>query len=119
MDRTQAGRVESINTSNGGVPKGPRPSANVAADGIAGDRQRDLRFHGGPTRAVSLYSLERVQALRRAYDATMTDKGFREDARQRKLEVDPRTGEYVEGVIRTIAALPEDLIAKAAQMTRK
>jgi MOSC domain-containing protein YiiM len=58
------GTVHSINTSNGGVPKLPQPAASVTVDGIAGDRQRDRRYHGGPTRAVSLYSLERIRALR-------------------------------------------------------
>jgi MOSC domain-containing protein YiiM len=59
-----AGTVHSINTSKGGVPKLPQPEAAVTADGIVGDRQRDRRYHGGPLRAVSLYSLERIQALR-------------------------------------------------------
>jgi MOSC domain-containing protein YiiM len=45
------------------VPKEPRPSARVETEGVEGDRQRDRRYHGGPDRAVSLYSLERVQAL--------------------------------------------------------
>lgn len=58
-----SGTVHSINTSRGGVPKLPRPEAAVTADGLAGDRQRDRRYHGGPMRAVSLYSLERVLAL--------------------------------------------------------
>jgi MOSC domain-containing protein YiiM len=58
-----AGAVHSINTSKGGVPKLPQPEAPVTADGIAGDRQRDRRYHGGPLRAVSLYSLERIRAL--------------------------------------------------------
>jgi len=31
--------------------------------GVRGDKQRDRRFHGGPRRAVSLYSYERIQAL--------------------------------------------------------
>jgi hypothetical protein len=57
--------------------------------------------------------------LRRAFDATMKDSSFLEEARQRKLEVDPRTGEHVEGVIRAIAGLPPEVIAKAAQMVRK
>ena len=58
------GRLEAIHTSNGGVPKHARASCRVTIDGIEGDRQRDLRFHGGPQRAVSLYSLELVDALR-------------------------------------------------------
>jgi MOSC domain-containing protein YiiM len=56
--------VHSINVSNGGVPKQPRLSAMIRTSGVGGDRQRDLRFHGGPDRAVTLYSLERIDALR-------------------------------------------------------
>jgi MOSC domain-containing protein YiiM len=31
---------------------------------VAGDRQRHLEFHGGPDRAVSVYSLDRIAQLR-------------------------------------------------------
>jgi MOSC domain-containing protein YiiM len=55
--------LHSINVSNGGVPKIARSSAAVRAGGVEGDRQRDLRYHGGPTRAVCLYSLELIRAL--------------------------------------------------------
>jgi len=58
------GRLHSINVSDGGVPKRPRESALIRATGVDGDRQRDLRYHGGPLRAVSLYSLDLIQALR-------------------------------------------------------
>jgi MOSC domain-containing protein YiiM len=54
----------SVNASDGGVPKLPIDEAHVGVNGVAGDRQRDLRFHGGPNRAVCLYSLEVIQALR-------------------------------------------------------
>jgi MOSC domain-containing protein YiiM len=57
------GTLVSINTSDGGVPKQPVDEAHVGVNGVAGDRQRDLRFHGGPNRAVCLYSLELIQAL--------------------------------------------------------
>ena len=56
--------VHSINTSDGGVPKLPRASCGVRVSGLDGDRQRDLEYHGGPERAVSLYSLELIEALR-------------------------------------------------------
>jgi MOSC domain-containing protein YiiM len=56
--------VHSINVSDGGVPKHPRESAAIRANGVEGDSQRDLRHHGGPDRAVVLYSLERIEALR-------------------------------------------------------
>jgi MOSC domain-containing protein YiiM len=57
-------KIHSLNVSNGGVPKLPVPSCEVRPSGIAGDRQRDRRYHGGPQRAVSLYSLELLEALR-------------------------------------------------------
>ena len=56
-------QIHSINVSNGGVPKQPRPACEVRFGGIVGDRQRDRRYHGGPERAVSLYSLELIAAL--------------------------------------------------------
>ena len=59
-----AGTLHSINVSDGGVPKAPRETARVRAGGVEGDRQADLRHHGGPERAVSIYSLDRIRALR-------------------------------------------------------
>src|SRR3712207_3923787 len=58
------GVVHQINVSNGGVPKLPVPEAAVTVDGVGGDRQRDLRVHGGPFRAVCLFSLEVIERLR-------------------------------------------------------
>jgi tripartite-type tricarboxylate transporter receptor subunit TctC len=90
------------------------------------DEQRNiLAFHassletGRPWLTPPNVPAERVEALRRAFDATMKDSGFLQEAKQRRLEVDPRTGEYVEGVLRSIAALPPELIAKAALMMRR
>ena len=57
-------RIHSLNISNGGVPKRPVERCEVRRLGLAGDRQRDRRYHGGPERAVSLYSLELIEALR-------------------------------------------------------
>ncbi|HMQ34628.1 MAG TPA: MOSC domain-containing protein [Chloroflexaceae bacterium] len=59
------GRVAQVNVNpRGGVPKYAVPSAEITTQGVAGDRQRDRRFHGGPQRAVSLYAVERIEALR-------------------------------------------------------
>jgi MOSC domain-containing protein YiiM len=62
---TDEGIVVSINVSPGGVPKRPVSSARVSAAGLEGDGQRDLRHHGGPDRALCLYSLDRIEALQR------------------------------------------------------
>jgi MOSC domain-containing protein YiiM len=58
------GRVQSINVSRGGVPKSPVPEAVVTESGVSGDRQEDRRYHGGVDRAVTLFSLERIDQLR-------------------------------------------------------
>ena len=59
------GRLESINSSRGGVPKTSVFEALVTKHGLDGDRQRDLRYHGGPDRAVVLFSLDLIRALQR------------------------------------------------------
>lgn len=60
---TQQGRIHQLNISAGGVPKWPVPSAVVTVEGIEGDVQRDRRHHGGPERAVCLFTLEVIQQL--------------------------------------------------------
>ena len=57
------GRLARINVSAGGVPKRPVERARVGSLGIEGDRHRNRRFHGGPGRALCLYSLEAIERL--------------------------------------------------------
>lgn len=47
----------------GGVPKHAVGGALITASGVGGDRQLDLEHHGGPERAVCLFSLERIEQL--------------------------------------------------------
>ena len=61
---TPPGRIVQINVADGGVPKLSVPSARVSRVGVAGDRQRDLRYHGGPDRAVCCLALEVIERLR-------------------------------------------------------
>ena len=62
----ETGRIHSVNASSaGGVPKSPVLAARVTEAGLEGDRQRNRRLHGGPDRALCLYSLERVEELAR------------------------------------------------------
>ncbi len=56
-------RIHQISVSNGGVPKRPLPEARVTTLGVKGDRQRNPDIHGGPDRAVCLFSLEAIKAL--------------------------------------------------------
>jgi len=59
------GTLVSINVSNGGVPKKPVTGAKVSLSGLAGDAQEDRIGHGGPERAVCIYSVERIRALQK------------------------------------------------------
>jgi MOSC domain-containing protein YiiM len=52
-----------ISISNGGVPKRALAEAELVELGLIGDVQRHTKAHGGPERALCLYSLERILAL--------------------------------------------------------
>lgn len=58
------GSVHQVSTSGGGVPKLSVQRAWVDVLGLQGDSHNDAEHHGGPERAVCLYSLERIEALR-------------------------------------------------------
>jgi MOSC domain-containing protein YiiM len=58
------GRIVQLNVSPGGLPKRPVPRARVTSLGLEGDGHRSAELHGGPERALCLYPLERIQALR-------------------------------------------------------
>ncbi len=55
---------------------------------------------------------DRVAALRRAFDATVKDKGFRADSAREKLEIDPLTGEDVQKLVEEVAHTPPDVVAR-------
>ena len=57
------GRIVQISISPGGVPKHAVASAEVTRTGVEGDAHRDLEHHGGPDRAVCLFSLELIRGL--------------------------------------------------------
>lgn len=64
MDRPSGPHVHQISVSDGGVPKCPVPEARITKEGVRGDRQAQPKYHGGPDRAVCLFSLEVIEALR-------------------------------------------------------
>ena len=63
LDNNLTGSVAAINLSNGGVPKRRVSGAQVFRSGLENDAQDDKKHHGGPERAVCLYSLERIRSL--------------------------------------------------------
>jgi tripartite-type tricarboxylate transporter receptor subunit TctC len=55
---------------------------------------------------------DRVQALRRAFDATVKDPDFLADAKKLSMEIDPLTGEQVQEVIARVMRTPEPVAAR-------
>ena len=55
--------ITHINVSNGGVPKLPIERAVIGTLGVESDLQANTEHHGGPERALCLFSLERIEAL--------------------------------------------------------
>ncbi|MGA6829285.1 MOSC domain-containing protein [Nitrospira sp. NS4] len=55
--------VHQVSVSDGGVPKKPVLEGRVTERGVEGDRQRNLKFHGGADRAVCLFSLDLIERL--------------------------------------------------------
>ena len=62
MQKSTSGRIAQLAISPGGVPKLPLGETVVDAFGLAGDQHRGSG-HGGPERAVCLYSLEVIERL--------------------------------------------------------
>lgn len=55
---------------------------------------------------------DRVNAIRRAFDATMKDKEFLAEADKLKLEIDPMSGEELARTLEQIAKTPADVVAR-------
>ena len=55
---------------------------------------------------------ERVQALRRAFDATMKDPAFIAEAEKLQLELSPMTGEAMQALVADLAATPPAIVAR-------
>jgi tripartite-type tricarboxylate transporter receptor subunit TctC len=68
---------------------------------------------GRPVSTTPGVPAERLDALRRAFDATMRDPDFREDAKRNGLEVEgPITGEEVDATLAEIYATPKAIVQK-------
>jgi len=61
--RPSYAHVHQINVSDGGIPKQPVLEAKVSKEGVEGDRQRNLKVHGGPDRAVCLFSVDLIERM--------------------------------------------------------
>ncbi len=58
----------------------------------------------------------RVTALRRAFDATMTDAGFLALAKKQKMDLNPMKGEEVQKLAASVVASPPDAVARLKEL---
>ena len=61
---------------------------------------------------------ERALALRRAFDATMRDADFLEDARRLSLDVAPVDGAEIEALLKESYAAPRAVVKLATKLLR-
>jgi len=59
---------------------------------------------------------DRVNALRRAFDATMKDPTFLAEAKKRRLLIEPMTGEKLQAIVNKTVAAPPAVVARAKKV---
>jgi tripartite-type tricarboxylate transporter receptor subunit TctC len=62
---------------------------------------------------------DRAQLLRQAFDTTMKDPDFLDEARTLNLNIDPMGGADVEALLKEIYASPRDVVDLASQLVQK
>jgi tripartite-type tricarboxylate transporter receptor subunit TctC len=73
---------------------------------------------GRPFIAPPNLSPERLKMLRDAFNATMKDPEFIAEVKQRKLDLEPETGEHLEGLIKKIYATPKPIVDKIGELIK-
>jgi tripartite-type tricarboxylate transporter receptor subunit TctC len=98
----------------------PWLGAPTIFDYLKTDEQRQvLTFFAGNTRlgrplmAPPGVPADRVEALRRAFDATMKDSAFLKEAEAMGFEVVPQTGERIAERVTAALATPKDIVRLA------
>ena len=108
------------------VERKPVPALNAPSvyDFTKTEEQRQiLDFYsssvelGRPMAAPPEVPRERLGALRRAFDATMKDAAFLEEAGKLKMAVNAQSGEELEAVLARIMRTPPDLTARTEALT--
>jgi MOSC domain-containing protein YiiM len=69
------------------MPKLPILAAHVTVEGVPGDWQKDRRYHGGPNRAICLFSEELYTWLRAEYNIDLTSGSVGENFTTRGIDL--------------------------------
>ncbi len=67
---------------------------------------------GRPVATTADTSPDRVNALRRAFDATLKDAAFIAEAEKQRAEIEPMSGEELTKIINELIATPPDVLAR-------
>ena len=62
--------------------------------------------------------VERLKALRTAFDETMKDPDFLAEAKKLRLDVDPRSGLQLEDLVKELYSAPKELVRKLGELVR-
>ena len=73
---------------------------------------------GRPIIAPPGVPAERVEALRRSFDAMMVDPEFLEDAKRLRYEITPRKGEKLQQVVEELMNTPKRIIDRTVELTK-
>jgi hypothetical protein len=61
---------------------------------------------------------DRITALRSAFDATMKDPAFLDDAKLQRAEIDPVGGEDINALLGRVYAAPADVVARIRELAK-
>jgi MOSC domain-containing protein YiiM len=81
------GVLTQLSVSPGGMPKLAILSAHVTKDGVPGDWQRNRKYHGGPDRAICLFSEELYGWLRAEYKLDLVPGSVGENFTTRGIDL--------------------------------
>ena len=104
-----------------GLKKDPDlPDVPLFLDLVKGDPQKEsiARFLSlttaisRPLAAPPNVPADRLALLRQAFDATMHDPEFLEQAEKQQIDIDPMTGEELQSAIAQVLGTPKDVIAR-------
>jgi tripartite-type tricarboxylate transporter receptor subunit TctC len=103
----------------------PWLGAPTIFESVKTDEQRQvLTFFAGNTRlgrplmAPPDAPADRVEALRRAFDAAVADAAFRKEAESMGFEVAPQTGEQITALVTQALATPKEIVRLAERAAR-
>ena len=104
-----------------GLRKDPAlPDTPLLTDEVRGDPEKEaiarfMTVNWIMTRPIATgpgVPAERVEILRRAFDATLQDPEFLDEAARMNAEIDPMTGEAVQAAVAQVLSTPRDLVAR-------